>query len=172
MEEEQIDEISRTTLKSYVKKADRQAANLERKVERRKDRPGEEDKMYKRIEGASLARRKMGVRVAATEEVDYSAPDRAAVTRDNKPSTPAQTNAATSGPSAADKAALTSKIKTMKEAAYSAKAARAGKDIGKPGKMFAKIAAKAGEKYGSEERGKKVAGAILKRIRAKHMNKE
>lgn len=58
------------------------------------------------------------------------------------------------------------------EAAYSAKAARAGKDIGKPGKMFAKIAAKAGEKYGSEERGKKVAGAILKRIRAKHMKED
>ena len=106
------------------------------------------------------------------EEVDYSAPDRAAVTRDNKPSTPAQTNAATSGPSAADKAALTNKIKTMKEAVYSAKAARAGKDIGKPGKEFKKIAAKAGEKYGSEERGKKVAGAILKRIRAKHMKEE
>jgi hypothetical protein len=106
------------------------------------------------------------------EEVDYSAPDRAAVTRDNKPSTPAQTNAATSGPSAADKAALTSKISTMKEAAYSAKAARAGKDIGKPGKSFSKIAKSAGEKYGSEERGKKVAGAILKRIRAKHMKEE
>ena len=57
----------------------------------------------------------------------------------------------------------------LDEAAYSARAARAGKDIGKPGKMFSKIAAKAGEKYGSEERGKKVAGAILKRIRAKHM---
>jgi len=58
------------------------------------------------------------------------------------------------------------------EAAYSAKAARAGKDIGKPGKMFSKIAAKAGEKYGSEERGKKVAGAILKKIRAKHMKED
>lgn len=106
------------------------------------------------------------------EEVDYSAPDRAAVTRDNKPSTPAQTNAATSGPSAADKAALTSKIKTMKEAVYSAKAARAGKNIGKPGKEFKKIAKSAAERYGSEERGKKVAGAILKRIRAKHMKEE
>ncbi len=60
----------------------------------------------------------------------------------------------------------------MKEAAYSAKAARAGKDIGKPGKMFSKIAAKAGKKYGSEERGKAVAGAILKRIRAKHMKED
>jgi len=60
----------------------------------------------------------------------------------------------------------------LDEAAYSAKAARAGKDIGKPGKMFSKIASKAGEKYGSEERGKKVAGAILKRIRAKHMKED
>ena len=65
----QIDEISRTTLKSYVKKADRQANNLERKVERNKDKPGEYEKMYKRIEGANLARDKMKVRVAANEEL-------------------------------------------------------------------------------------------------------
>jgi hypothetical protein len=43
-----------------------------------------------------------------------------------------------------------------------------GTDIGKPGKGFEKIA-KAGEKqYGSEEAGKKVAGAILKKV----LNKE
>lgn len=53
------------------------------------------------------------------------------------------------------------------EATLSAKAARAGKDIGKKGKMFAKIAASAAKRYGSEERGKKVAGAILKKMRAK-----
>lgn len=53
------------------------------------------------------------------------------------------------------------------EASYSAKSARAGKDIGKPGKMFAKIAADAAERYGSEERGKKVAGAVLKKLRSK-----
>ena len=51
------------------------------------------------------------------------------------------------------------------EASYSAKAARAGKDIGKPGKMFGKIAKEAGERYGSEERGKKVAGAVLAKLR-------
>jgi hypothetical protein len=62
--------------------------------------------------------------------------------------------------------------KQMDEAAYSAKAARAGKDIGKPVKMFSKIAKKAGERYGSEERGKKVAGAVLAKIRAKHMKEE
>ena len=74
--------------------------------------------------------------------------------------------------SAEDKAALQKKIEDIKEATYSAKAARAGKDIGKPGKMFSKIAKKAGEKYGSEERGKKVAGAVLAKIRAKHMKEE
>lgn len=58
------------------------------------------------------------------------------------------------------------------EATYSYKAARAGKDIGKPSKQFAKIAKSAGEKYGSEERGKKVAGAILAKIRSKHGMKE
>ena len=53
------------------------------------------------------------------------------------------------------------------EASYSAKAARAGKDIGKPGKQFAKIAKSAGERYGSKERGEKVAGAVLAKLRAK-----
>lgn len=53
------------------------------------------------------------------------------------------------------------------EATYSAKAARAGKDIGKPGKAFAKIAKSAAKRYGSKERGEKVAGAILAKLRAK-----
>jgi hypothetical protein len=60
----------------------------------------------------------------------------------------------------------------LDEAVYSAKAAKAGKDIGKPGKNFAKIAAKAGKEYGSAESGKKVAGAILAKIRAKHESVE
>jgi len=55
----------------------------------------------------------------------------------------------------------------IKEATYSAKAARAGKDIGKPGKAFAKIAKSAAKRYGSMERGKKVAGAVLAKLRAK-----
>jgi hypothetical protein len=48
---------------------------------------------------------------------------------------------------------------------YSAKKARAGKDIGKPGKTFAKIAKGAAERYGSKERGEKVAGAVLAKLR-------
>lgn len=50
---------------------------------------------------------------------------------------------------------------------YSAKAARKGKDIGKPGKNFSKIATKAGKKYESKAAGKRVAGAILAKQRAK-----
>lgn len=56
----------------------------------------------------------------------------------------------------------------MKTKTYSAKAAAAGKDLGKPGKEFGKIAKKAGKEYHSEEAGEKVAGAILKKLRAKH----
>ena len=41
------------------------------------------------------------------------------------------------------------------------KKARKGTDMGKHGKNFAKIAEEAGKRYGSEERGKKVAGAIF-----------
>jgi hypothetical protein len=59
------------------------------------------------------------------------------------------------------------KDKELDEASYSAKSARAGKDIGKPGKAFSKIAADAAERYGSKERGEKVAGAVLKKLRAK-----
>jgi hypothetical protein len=51
------------------------------------------------------------------------------------------------------------------KAGYSAKAARVGKDIGKPGKAFGMIAKKAGERYGSAEAGKRVAGAILAKLR-------
>ena len=54
----------------------------------------------------------------------------------------------------------------LDEASYSAKMARAGKDIGKPGKMFSKIATKAARKYG-KERGAKIAGAVLAKLRKK-----
>ena len=41
------------------------------------------------------------------------------------------------------------------------KKAKSGKDIGKSGKGFDKLAKKAGEKYGSAEKGKKVAAAAM-----------
>jgi len=56
----------------------------------------------------------------------------------------------------------------MKRRSYSAKAASAGKDIGKPGKNFSKIAAKAGKEYGSAAAGRRVAGAILNKLRHKY----
>jgi len=55
---------------------------------------------------------------------------------------------------------------------YSAKKARAGKDIGKPGKMFSKIAKSAGKEYGSKAAGERVAGAVLNKLRAKESVEE
>lgn len=57
--------------------------------------------------------------------------------------------------------------KEVDEAAgdYSATKARAGKDIGKPGKNFAKIAQSAGKRYGSKAAGERVAGAVLAKLR-------
>lgn len=46
-----------------------------------------------------------------------------------------------------------------------AKKASAGDDMGKPGKNFGKIAAKAGKEYGSASAGKKVAGSIFQKER-------
>jgi hypothetical protein len=40
-----------------------------------------------------------------------------------------------------------------------------GRDEGKPGKNFAKIAAKAGKKYGSKEAGERVAGAVRNKLK-------
>jgi DNA invertase Pin-like site-specific DNA recombinase len=42
-----------------------------------------------------------------------------------------------------------------------AKKASAGKDIGKPGKNFGKVAAKAAKTYGSKEAGERVAAAAM-----------
>lgn len=57
--------------------------------------------------------------------------------------------------------------KSSKMGPLSAKAGAAGQDLGKPGKNFSKIAASAGKKYGSAAAGKKVAGAVLAKMRAK-----
>lgn len=54
-------------------------------------------------------------------------------------------------------------------ASYSAKAAAKGKDIGKKGKNFSKIASKFAAEHPDEgmEGGKRVAGAILAKLRAR-----
>ena len=63
------------------------------------------------------------------------------------------------------------KEKTVEEGStgdYSAKKAAAGKDIGKPGKNFSKIAAKSG----GGEKGKRIAGAVLNKLRGKNESVE
>lgn len=54
------------------------------------------------------------------------------------------------------------KKKKMDEARF-----KKGEDVGKPGMNFAKIAKSAAKRYGSEEAGKRVAGAVLKKVLAK-----
>lgn len=63
-------------------------------------------------------------------------------------------------------------MEPVREADYSAKKARAGKDIGKPGKNFEKIAKSAGERYGSKAAGERVAGAVLNKLRGKNESVE
>lgn len=52
----------------------------------------------------------------------------------------------------------------MARKSYSAKAAAAGRDIGKPGRNFAKIAAKSG----GGAKGDRIAGAVLAKLRARN----
>ena len=61
--------------------------------------------------------------------------------------------------------AIANQFLTEGKKSYSAKQAHKGKDIGKKGKQFAKIAKSASKKYGSKEAGEKVAGAVLKKLR-------
>lgn len=58
-----------------------------------------------------------------------------------------------------------SDMKKVLSKAKAAKMARSGKDLGKKGKNFSKIAAKAGKEYGSEEAGERVAGAVFQKLR-------
>ena len=56
----------------------------------------------------------------------------------------------------------------LEEVGYSAKAARAGHDIGKPGKNFAKIA----KSSGGGEKGQRIAGAVLNKLRHRNVGEE
>ena len=61
-------------------------------------------------------------------------------------------------------------MKDEDEESYSAKKAKKGKDIGKPGKNFKKIEDKAEKEYGSKKDGEKVAGAVLSKLRKESMD--
>jgi hypothetical protein len=56
-------------------------------------------------------------------------------------------------------------IKSVLTKAKAAKEARSGKDMGKKGKNFSKIAARATKEYGSKEEGEKVAGSVFQKMR-------
>lgn len=146
-EEEQIDEISKELAGRYIKKADY----------KRSDSSFQSGKVYGK-ELATKRRTKQDVETARGHNRDAYKREKGINTAVNK---------------LIGKAKVHAKEETqVDEAAYSAKAARAGKDIGKRGKNFEKIAQKAGEKYGSKERGEAVAGKILAKIRAKHMKED
>ena len=61
-------------------------------------------------------------------------------------------------------------VEIEEKKSYSAKEARKGKDIGKKGKNFEKIAQSAGERYGSKEAGERVAGAVLAKLRKEELD--
>lgn len=60
---------------------------------------------------------------------------------------------------------MSKSIKEVMSKSKAAKEAKSGKDMGKPGKGFAKVAAKAGAEYGSKEAGDKVAGSVFQKMR-------
>jgi hypothetical protein len=61
---------------------------------------------------------------------------------------------------------------TKKEKSALSKKAHAGKDIGKKGKGFEKVAKAAEKQYGSKEAGEKVAAAAMWKAAAKHESVE
>ena len=148
MEEEALDELSKGTLGSYVKKASHDVATKSAATGRYAERA---NKVKDETKKGDYSNYQQGKKDDATADKMFgkSWKRREGIAK------------------AVDK--LTKEGAELDEAKYSAKAARAGEDLGKPGKNFEKIAAKAGKEYGSEERGKKVAGAILAKMRAKHM---
>ncbi|NBO70573.1 hypothetical protein EBV26_08815 [bacterium] len=173
---DQIDELSRELVGRYARRA--------------KDEADYGNPLKSRSKGRMLAQQKRWggsssyvkpARVPATEEVEQidelskktlgnyvkkaaghaagSAAATAAIASSSNPKVPEKTkrdlrNRMTGISKAADK--LTKEETDIQE-----------RDEGKPGKMFAKIAAKAAKKYGSKEAGNRVAGAIRKKVLAK-----
>lgn len=57
------------------------------------------------------------------------------------------------------------KCKDLMTKSAAAKEAHSGKDMGKKGKNFEKVADKAEKEYGSKKSGEKVAGSIFQKMR-------
>ena len=177
-----VDEVSNKTLKAYAKAASgsshpSSASNLASKAAYALGKSPEDDfTSGERDDKKSATRSKYISKAIDRIAKEASAPIRKNAAHKKEPSLPnkraydlekaSETKKKVSLP----KAPWDKKKDTTQESStgdYSAKKARAGKDIGKPGKQFSKIAASAAKRYGSEEKGKKVAGAVLAKLRKK-----
>ena len=176
-EEDQIDEISKELAGRYIKKAPESYGNAIYNADQGWGKHADwgERTMKNREKGVSRAVDKItgskDVKVHAKEEKKLAelkkpTPETAAKVVDR--ATNRDEWSAKAANRLYDRYKARYEPKKMEEAAYSAKAGRAGKDLGKPGKMFSKIAAKSG----GGEKGERIAGAILKKIRAKHMKED
>ncbi len=189
-----LDELSPETLGNYEKKATGQLTNRFQNapVGQRMNTPSSnaayEKTADKRVGGILHARDKIArqpnqsVNELSTETLSSYKNKSTTDSRDRMQRNNAQYNS-NNGPTKSDRDATLKKVGSrtdgretanrliqrndsqVKEANYSAKAAHAGKDIGKPGKNFSKIASSAGKKYGSKAAGERVAGAVLKNLR-------
>ena len=104
-------------------------------------------------------------RAKFTKMVEAAKPDFLDLDKDGNKKEPMKKAAADKGSDKKDG----KKGMSAKQAKYFGKkeSVEEGKDEGKPGKNFAKIAKKAGEKYGSKAAGERVAGAVRKKVLAK-----
>lgn len=171
-EVEQIDEISASKVNKYREKAF---------ADTKKDRSKGRELAFKKIGAMG----KGAVKVPATEEVEsveerqmtpaemqkkeklVKAMKPASEWEKRYPGRGKEVMYATATKKAMEEVEPTEEVESIEEkAGYSAKAAAAGKDIGKKGKQFSKIAASAAKKYGSKAAGERVAGAVLKKLRA------
>ena len=121
MKETQLDELDKSTLKSYTKAASQDLVDKSTKLART-DSSKKQDEL-----GRKVVNRTRGI-ATAVDKMEESKP---------------------------------SADLTKKEKSSVVKKAKAGKDIGKPGKGFEKVAKKAAKKYGSKEKGEKVAAAAM-----------
>jgi hypothetical protein len=198
---ESIDELSKGTLMSYVKKGEKQQGkNFDDILSAHKgnDQPKANKanaKYLKRNAGLDRAVDKMYAKYdKKTEEVEIDEGDNLTLRglhTANPQSIPSYMRSTEKGKkSLADrnkpilkqlikgqlgkhpKPNLPEEVEEIDEVSYSAKSARAGKDIGKPGKMFSKIASSAAKRYGSKESGERVAGAVLAKLRKEDLDEE
>ena len=186
-EVEQIAELSTGTLQSYRKKARAQGNKI---IDNMKVGGGDWSKdqvntktLRKRAAGAQasgkqLVKRGESLKTEEADQIDESAKIAAHLIKrygDNVSKSHVRSAANDFGVDASKlakavraklgKNTLGEEAEQIDEAGYSAKAARAGKDLGKPGKNFSKIASAAAKKYGSKAAGGRVAGAILAKLR-------